>query len=414
MIINHIKETIGNTPLLKLDSTVHGLKNVNIYAKLELLNPYGSLKDRIALNMLDIEESKDKTVIESSSGNTAKALAALCSSHGITFKTITNRIKQPEIRKILQILDAHVEELPGHSECPDPNDPEDSIKVIEREVSKSPEKYFFTNQYANPKNIAAHKSSGKEILQDLKNVNYFFSYLGTCGSSVGIGGVLKDSCDTTCIGIVTQEGEYVPGGRSENELREAGFYDEQFYESIIKGTTSEAIRGMLELNRKYGIPCGPTSGLSYASMINYLSAFSFEEEINVVFVVCDRIEPYMSYLEKYRPDIFNKIDSQSHQLDVEYEDVANASEIEYDDIPKNALLIDVRSNYSFQFNHLPNSININSYILEDLLKQKETFPKEKPIVFICPKGVISKKYAALLEKEGYEAYSLKGGILSVT
>jgi cysteine synthase B len=191
MIIKHIKETIGNTPLLKLDEKVHGLKNVNIYAKLELLNPYGSLKDRVALNILDVSKAKGKTVIESSSGNTAKALASLCSLENIKFKTVTNRIKQPEIRQILQVLGTDIEELPGHSECPDPNDPNDPIKVIENEIAKNPNKYFYTDQYFNKKNLKAHENSGKEIAKDMKKVDYFFGYLGTCGSSIGIGNILK-------------------------------------------------------------------------------------------------------------------------------------------------------------------------------------------------------------------------------
>ena len=414
MIINHIKETIGNTPLLKLDKKVHKLKNVNIYAKLELLNPYGSLKDRVALNILDLKKSKGKTVIESSSGNTAKALSSLCSLEGLKFKTITNRIKQPEIRQILKVMGAEIEELPGHSECPDPNDPNDPIKVIEDEISKNPNKYFHTDQYFNKKNIEAHENSGREIAKDLKKVDYFFGYLGTCGSSVGIGNILKKKCDTKCIGIVTGEGEYVPGGRSENELYETGFYKEKFYEDTIKGTIKESIKGMLDLNRKYGIPCGPTSGLTYSSMVEYLSKFKFKKEVNVVFIVCDRLEPYMSYIQKYDNEIFkNNSKNENLNLDINYNEVLNAPEIEYKKIPKNAILIDIRSNYSFNFNSLPNSININSYLFEDLLKQKNVFPKNKPLVLICPKGYISKRYIIHLRKEGYKAYSLKGGILNV-
>ncbi len=412
MIIKNIKETIANTPLLKLDEKVHGLKNVNIYAKLELLNPYGSLKDRVALNILDLNKARGKIVIESSSGNTAKALAYLCSVENIKFKTITNRIKQTEVRQILKASGAQIEELPGHSECPDPNDLNDPIKVIEDTIAKNPNKYFYTNQYFNEKNIKAHENSGKEIIKDLNNVNYFFSYLGTCGSSIGIGNVLKEKFGTNCVGIVTKEGEYVPGGRSENELYETGFYQESFFKDIIKGTIKEAIKGMLDLNRKFGIPCGPTSGLTYFSMIKYLSKFSIEKEINVVFIVCDRIESYMSYLQKYEPEIFNTeyINKQNQDLDLDHDEVLSASEIEFTKIPSNALLIDIRSNYSFNYNSLANSININSIILEDLLKQKNVFPKDKPLVLICSNGYISKKYVAYLEKEGYEAYSLKGGI----
>ena len=90
MIYNHITDLIGNTPLLKIDPKVHGLNNFEIYAKLEYYNPFGSLKDRIAWEMLrsklDDSIANQKTILESSSGNTAKALAALSKIYGLSFK----------------------------------------------------------------------------------------------------------------------------------------------------------------------------------------------------------------------------------------------------------------------------------------------------------------------------------------
>ncbi|NKQ39825.1 MAG: pyridoxal-phosphate dependent enzyme, partial [Methanosarcinales archaeon] len=401
MIVKHIKELIGNTPLLELDSKVHGIKNVKIYAKLELFNPYGSLKDRIALNMLDIDKAKGKTVIESSTGNTAKALAYLTSSENLKFKNVSNTFKDPEIRQILQLLETELQELPGHSECPDPNDPNNTIKTIEKTIASSPDSYFHTDQFFNKKNIEAHEQSGKEIVKDLNNVDYFFSYMGTCGSSLGIGNILKNEFNTNNIGIYCEEGGYVPGGRSENELFETGFYNEKNYDEVIKGTMKGTIQGMIELNRKYGIPCGPASGLNYSTMIDYLSKQDFKEEISVVFIVCDRVESYMTYLQRYAKDLFsNKEESNRFILDVDHDEMMMSSEIKYEDIPKNALLIDIRSNYSFNYSSIPGSMNINSFMFEELLKQKNSFPKDKPIVLICSKGLISKKYVAYLEREG--------------
>lgn len=182
MIVNSITELIGNTPLLKIDESVHGIKNLDLYAKLEYYNPFGSVKDRVAKGMIDpiLDElkEKNKTIVEASSGNTAKALSVLSSINGLKFKTVTNRIKMPEVRMILQTLGSDIEELPGLSDCPDPNDPNDFTTVAANLANREPELYHYTDQYFNKLNLNSHyETTGKEISNDLKNINYFFGFL---------------------------------------------------------------------------------------------------------------------------------------------------------------------------------------------------------------------------------------------
>lgn len=115
MLINKITDVIGKTPIIKIDPKIHGLSNIELYAKLEYLNPFGSLKDRTAYGMLqdsidDIKNSK-MSVIETSSGNTAKALQCICSINGIDFITVTNRIKVSESKNILKFLGTNVIEV---------------------------------------------------------------------------------------------------------------------------------------------------------------------------------------------------------------------------------------------------------------------------------------------------------------
>ena len=415
MIIKKLSDVIGNTPLIEIEKKVHGLKNVNLYAKLELLNPYGSLKDRVAKNILELDKAKGKIVIESSSGNTAKALGGICNSENLKFLTVTNRIKQPEIREILQVMGTNIEEYQGKSDCPDPNDINDPIQIIENKVKENPQKYFHTDQYFNIKNIKAHNITGEEIFSDLKKIDYFFGYLGTCGSTRGVGEILKEKSKTKIIGIYTKQGEYVPGGRDESELYESGLFDKLFYDDFESGTINESIEGMLILNRKCGIPCGPTSGLSYMSVLKYLSNLNLKEEINVVFIVCDRLEPYMSYIKKYKPSIFSANKEKQEDLfsQIELDDIIKSPEIELEKIEENAYLIDIRSNFAFNFNNIKNSINIPEQTLIELLRNKNTFPKNRQVVLICPKGTISKKYVAVLEQQGVDAYSLKGGIIGI-
>jgi len=424
MLFNHITELIGNTPLLKIDAKVHGLKNFEIYAKLEYYNPSGSLKDRIAWNMLEpvLEESikNQKTILESSSGNTAKALATLAKIYGLNFKTITNRIKVPEVRMMLQFLGADVEELPGLSDCPDPNDPNDPVAIATNLVRQEPEKWSYTDQYFNNLNWQAHYKAGGEVASDLEKVDYYFGVLGTCGSTLGAVKAFRDrGQNTLAVGVVTEAASWVPGGRNINELWETGFFDKEFYTDIVSGDIQKAIFGMQELNQKSGIMAGPTSGLNYACMLDYLRERDVEQETKqvAVFIACDRVEPYMNYIKKYTPEIFiTQSSSKPTVNDVNQEDLKNNQSItpqNLEDKLKNAnqpLIVDIRGNFAFSIGHISNSLNILDELFTQMIEQGNTLPKTKEIVVVCSIGKISPKYATFLSKQGYQAYSLEGGI----
>ncbi|MET9972021.1 pyridoxal-phosphate dependent enzyme, partial [Streptomyces sp. NPDC006356] len=156
MRYDSITEAIGNTPLVRIDPAVHGLRNIDLYAKLELLNPFGSVKDRAAWNMarphLATAAEEGGQVVELSSGNTAKALAVLAGMHGLTFKSVTNRMRIPEIKDLLLLLGAQIEELPGQSECLDPTATDDPLTLFHRALSEPDSSYLHTDQYFNPRN----------------------------------------------------------------------------------------------------------------------------------------------------------------------------------------------------------------------------------------------------------------------
>lgn len=137
MIKNSIIDCIGNTPLVKIDENIHGFKGLEIYAKCEFLNPFGSIKDRTALALLE-NTKNNEAIIESSSGNTAKALGVLAGMLGKEFVSVTNRIHYREIEDILKIIGMELEILPPGPECPDPNDPNSPFGVIQRIMSENP------------------------------------------------------------------------------------------------------------------------------------------------------------------------------------------------------------------------------------------------------------------------------------
>ena len=423
MLYKSVTELIGNTPLIEISKEITKLKNINVYAKCELYNPFGSLKDRAGYAMLKDEIQKLKennmTVIESSSGNTAKALQIICSMNGIPFKTVTNRIKIPETKEILKVAGAEIEELPGLSECPDPTDPNDPVAYIERIVSENPNKYYHTNQYTNLKNPKVHyEHTGKEIYDDLGKVDYFFGTLGTTGSSRGtIEYLLEKNKNLKKIGIIAEKGDTIPGIRNKDEMYEVGIFNKSLYDEIVLVNSDEAIEEMLVLNRKCGILGGPTSGAAFKGTLKYLREIDdkLKEPANAVFIACDRMEWYMSYIKKRRPEIFDSEIKRETIRTLTEEDMKYAKTININNAEEwieknNPIIIDLRGNLAYKNGHIANAINITDIFFEDLVDNGTPFSKENSVLLVCSIEDKSKKFSSLLNKKGMNVYSLENGM----
>ncbi|HBG25372.1 MAG: diaminopimelate epimerase [Bacteroidetes bacterium RIFOXYA12_FULL_40_10] len=317
-LISKITDLIGNTPIIKIDKKLHGLNNVELYAKLEYLNPFGSLKDRTALGMLrdSLQEisSQGRRVIETSSGNTAKALQCICNVNGIEFTTVTNRIRVSESRNILRFIGTDVMEVSKDV---------DTVAMIEEMILRDPSAYFHTTQYSNRKNIEAHKVTGNEILEDIGKVDYFIHVLGTSGSGRGIAQRLSaDNNQLKTVGVVTSAESYIPGIRSVTELGSCGFFNREEYDSIEEVSANTAKCYMKKLCRGMGILAGVSSGAAFAAAVSYLkreeekhqasaNIGEFSEEMTdrdlldntlkkAVIVVCDRLETYANFIKENR------------------------------------------------------------------------------------------------------------------
>ena len=423
MLYKSVTELIGNTPLIEISKEITKLKNINVYVKCELYNPFGSLKDRAGYAMLKDEIQKLKennmTVIESSSGNTAKALQIICSMNGIPFKTVTNRIKIPETKEILKVAGAEIEELPGLSECPDPTDPNDPVAYIERIVSENPNKYYHTNQYTNLKNPKVHyEHTGKEIYDDLGKVDYFFGTLGTTGSSRGtIEYLLEKNKNLKKIGIIAEKGDTIPGIRNKDEMYEVGIFNKSLYDEIVSVNSDEAVEEMLVLNRKCGILGGPTSGAAFKGTVKYLREIDdkLKEPANAVFIACDRMEWYMSYIKKRRPEIFDSEIKRETIRTLTEEDMKYAKTIDINNAEEwieknNPIIIDLRGNLAYKNGHIANAINITDIFFEDLVDNGTPFSKENSVLLVCSIGDKSKKFSSLLNKKGMNVYSLENGM----
>ena len=424
MLYQHITELIGNTPLLRLDPARHGIEGADLYAKLEYYNPFGSVKDRIAWGMLreDLGEitRRGQTLIEASSGNTAKALQVLAAMHGLRLRTLTNRTKVAEVRDVLELLGVELEELPGLSECPDPTVPDDVFSTIEKMMTERPGEFYHTSQYTNLANIRTHHdTTGQEIAEDLGEVDYLFGGLGTTGSTRGAATFLRAANHRLkTIGVVSTRDDFIPGIRSEAELWEVGLFEPGFYTQIMPVRPADAIDATLELAGRHGVLAGPTTGATYWAARQYLrqQPVPASPPRRAVIIACDRLEPYLSYFRKRRPDLFGQA-RRATPGDVPDDVVTATPELSVSTlagmIHDPALLcVDTRGSMAYRIGHLPGSVNIRDDYVEDMLRHGNPFPGGRTIVFICPVGEYSRRLAAFLRQAGHDAASLSGGVVA--
>ncbi|MCS7093273.1 MAG: pyridoxal-phosphate dependent enzyme [Patescibacteria group bacterium] len=422
-IYRSITEVIGNTPLLLLDPKKTGIKNIEIYAKLEYLNPFGSIKDRTAFGMIKEElprlKKESRKIIEASSGNTIKALAGLANLCGLSSVSVTNRIRVPEIKEILLLMGVEIIETPGRSACLDPNNPDDPLYVINKMILAEPDKYFYPNQYHNENNPAIHEqTTAQEILRDLGSIDYLFASLGTTGSSLGLFRALKkENPRLKIFGIAASAEDFIPGIRSQGELLEVGLFEPEIYEEIIYVSSLKALEAMRELIINFGILAGPSSGSVYFAAKNKLSYLNSETSgKKAVIITCDRFEWYLSYIKKRKPEWFGLKKKAHSPYEFEFDEnfpyeIESENLLEF--IQKNEpLVIDLRSPFAFQLGHLPESINIEASFFAELVDDRRPFSIKKPLLLVCAIGVVSKRLAAYLRTLGYESYSLKYGLNS--
>lgn len=426
MIAEKITDLIGNTPLLKIPAHVHGLHNIDLYAKLEMMNPFGSVKDRVAWAMLkdDIEELKatNKPIYERSSGNTAKALQAIANLYGVDVKLVTNLAKVDVVKDIVRMMGADIHEISGASECYDPNDPNDPRHIIDRMIKESENDGFFTAQFDNPKNPDIHyQTTGKEIIDDLGSIDYFFGGLGTSGSTLGVSRRIRDDInpDLKTIGICATKKDYIPGIRPFEEMWEAGVFVKDNYNDFVFVDSGESCDAMMELVKKCGVLCGPTSGASYLGTLKYLREIdpTLTTRKKAVFIVCDRMEWYTEYVRERRPDFFQQpIKEGSIKLfssptaNDDYIVPAETASQWIDE--KKPLIIDVRGNLAYKMMTIPGAINIPIELFEKMVDGQSPFPKDQSLLLICPVGEKTIHYAAYLQSRGYNAFSLEGGIMN--
>lgn len=426
MIIEHMTDLIGNTPLLKIPKSITGFKNIDLYAKLEMMNAFGSVKDRTAWGMVkdDLEDIKKsgKAIYENSSGNTAKSLQAIANIHGIKFHLVSALEKVREQKEVLQIMGSEIEEIAGASDCFDPTDPNDPQYLIERKVSENPGKLFFTSQFTNMKNPDFHEqTTAREIAEDLGNIDYFFGGLGTTGSSLGISKYFHArNPNFKSIGVAGDLGHFIPGIRNLGQMMESTMFQRNYYNHVYTLTEKDALDGMMKLVRECAVLCGPSSGANFTAALRYLKEIDDVQTApqKAVFIVCDRMEWYISFIKDRMPELFGKKEKSSslHAFSSSGIDIVPA--ITAENIGRwkvqnpGGLIIDTRAAQSFDLIRIPGSINIPQEQFEKLIDDKNPFSEEISVLIVCAIGERSRHFAAYLNSIGAKAYNLEGGIMT--
>jgi cysteine synthase B len=292
---SNILEAIGNTPLVKIN-VLNPNKNVNIYAKLEGFNPTGSIKDRIALKMIEQAEeegvlTKDKIIIEPTSGNTGIGLAMIGTVKGYQVEIVMSEAVSIERQKMIKAFGAKII-------LTDPKLGTDgAIKKSHELIQKYPEKYFMPNQFSNHYNKIAHyKTTAKEIWEQMDGkIDYIVSSLGTSGTIMGIGKYLKEKnpkIKVVCAHPV--KGHYIQGLKNMDEAIVPAIYDESKIDETVMVETEIAFQTARDIVSKEGIFVGMSSGAAMFAAIEIAKKIKGANHVNIVVIFPDRGEKYLS------------------------------------------------------------------------------------------------------------------------
>jgi cysteine synthase len=271
MIHENILSTIGNTPVVKVNRLAP--QGTTIYVKCEAFNPLSSVKDRLAIAIIEDAERRGElkpgqTVIEATSGNTGIALAMVCAAKGYPFVALMSDSFSIERRKLMRILGAKVVLWPAAERA------SGMVKKAEEIAKKNG--WFLARQFENPANPEYHRqTTGPEILRDFagKRLDYWVTGYGTGGTLTGAGEMIKKGRPGTKVVVAEPEGAALLSGKEWAPHKVQGWtpnfipavLDRSVYDEIVTVTDVESRDAARELATKEGIFCGISSGGTFAA-----------------------------------------------------------------------------------------------------------------------------------------------------
>ncbi len=263
-----ILDLIGNTPLVPV-AKLNPNKNVKILAKLELFNPGGSIKVRPALQMIEDAEknrelTKNKTILEATSGNTGIGLAMVAAVKGYRIMLVMSESVSEERKKTLRALGAELKFTPAHLST------DGAIELVYELIRNEPENYWLADQFNNESNWKSHyNTTANEIWEQTNGkVDAVVASLGTSGTVMGLSRRLKElNSNIQIIAMEPYLGHKIQGLKNMKESYNPGIYDKSRIDRTIRVDDEEAYQTARLLAKKEGIFCGMSSGAAMATAI---------------------------------------------------------------------------------------------------------------------------------------------------
>lgn len=288
----NVLQAIGNTPLVELVN-LNPNANVRILCKLEGCNPGGSVKDRPALYMITkAEESgeltKDKTILEPTSGNTGIAIAMIAAAKGYRVELCMPECVSTERRLILEGLGSQVFLTPARENI------DGAIRHAYALIEANPGKYFMPNQYDNQANVLAHfETTGPEIFRQTNGeVDYFVAGMGTTGTLMGTGRYLKSvKPSVKVVGVEPVAGHTIQGLKNMSESMVPGIYDPKTLDLKEMVDDGEAFEMTRLLAKKEGLFVGTSAGAAVSVAIRMARMI---DHGTIVVILPDRGDRYLS------------------------------------------------------------------------------------------------------------------------
>ncbi len=291
-IKDSILDCIGATPMVRINNIFRS-PAVNIFAKLEGFNPTGSIKDRIAVKMIEQAEREGRlkpgqTIIEPTSGNTGIALAVVGIVKGYDVEIVMSEAVSVERRKMIKAYGGKVILTPGDQGT------DGAIREARRRRDADPEKYFMPDQFSNSGNYMAHfQNTALEIWQQTGGeIDYLVSSLGTSGTIMGLTKFLKAmNPDMKTICAQPIKGHYIQGLKNMEEAIVPQIYDPSLIDVQEMIESEEAFDMARQLISREGIFVGMSSG---AAMLAAVRTARRIDRGNIVVILPDRAEKYLS------------------------------------------------------------------------------------------------------------------------
>jgi cysteine synthase len=296
-VANSVAELVGQTPIVKLNRLVDE-NSAEVYLKLEYFNPGSSVKDRIALAMIEAAEEQGiikpgDTIVEPTSGNTGIGLAMIAAAKGYKAVLVMPETMSIERRNLLRAYGAELVLTPG------PGGMKDAIAKAEELVKERG--YFLPQQFQNPANPEVHKrTTGKEIAEQMDQLDAFVAGIGTGGTITGAGSVLREKFPEIKIyAVEPKDSAVLSGGKPGPHKIQgigAGFVpavlDKKLYDEVLLVTNEEAFEASRRAGREEGILAGISSGAAIHAAIEVAKKLGKGKK--VLAIVPDNGERYLS------------------------------------------------------------------------------------------------------------------------